>query len=111
MLLLLVMFLAIQTRHIKKDDFKDTKKVNLFIFLVIVVFTTALSLSVVFFQAGIDIGADISQWLAYFAITIICQGCLFAPKTVPLVVNKLMYMGNERRNVKEKSQSTNATVL
>ena len=110
-LLLLVMFLAIQTRHIKKDDFKDTKKVNLFIFLVIVVFTIATSLWVVFFQAGIDIGADVSQWFAYFAIAMICQVCLFAPKTVPLVVNKFMYMGNEGRNFKEKSQSTNITTV
>ena len=31
-LVILVMFLATQTRHIKKEHFKDTKKVNLFIF-------------------------------------------------------------------------------
>ena len=110
-LLLLVLFLAIQTRHVNKNDFKDTKKVNFFVFLVVVVLAITISLEVVFVEVGIDIGADVSEWLAYFAVAVICQFCLFAPKTVPLLVNKFVYAGNEGRNVKQKSQSTNTTTL
>ena len=106
-LLLLVLFIAVQTRHISKHDFKDTKKVNFFIFSVVIVLSIAISLEIVFIEASIDIGADISEWLAYFAVAVICQVCLFAPKMVPLVMNKFMYIGNEGRNVKQKSQSTN----
>ena len=110
-LLLLVLFLAIQTRHISKNDFKDTKKVNFFVFLVVIVLAIAISLEVVFIEAGIDIGADVSEWLAYFAVAVICQVCLFAPKTVPLVMNKFTYIGSEGRNVEQKSQGTNITSL
>ena len=112
-LLLFVLFLAIQTRHVNKDDFKDTKKVNFFVFLVVVVLTIAISLEIVFIEASIDIGADVSEWLAYFAVAVICQICLFAPKTVPLVMNKFLYKKNEGRDVKQKSliQSTNITSL
>ena len=110
-LLLLVLFLAIQTRHISKNDFKDTKKVNFFVFLVVIALAIAISLEVVFVEAGIDIGADVSEWLAYFAVAVICQVCLFAPKTVPLVMNKFTYIGSEGRNVKQKLQGTNITSL
>ena len=110
-LLFLVLFLAIQTRHVHKDNFKDTKKVNFFVFLVVVVLAITISLEVVFVEAGIDIGADVSKWLAYFAVAVICQFCLFAPKTVPLLVNKFVYAGNEGQNVKQKSQSKNTTTL
>ena len=110
-LLFFVLFLAVQTRHVNKNDFKDTKKVNFFVFLVVVVLAITISLQLVFVEAGIDIGADISEWLAYFAIAMICQACLFAPKVVPLLVNKLVYTGSEGRNVKAKSQSTNITSL
>ena len=109
-LLLLVLFLAIQTRHVHKDNFKDTKKVNFFIFLVVVVLAITISLEVVFIEAGIDIGADILEWLAYFAVAMICQFCLFVPKTVPLFVNKFIYERNNG-NVKQKSQSTNTATL
>lgn len=97
-LLFLVMFLAIQTRHIKKDEFKDTKKINFFIFLVVIAFTIATSLWAVFFEAGINIGADVCEWLACFAVVVICQTCLFAPKVVPLVVNKFIYMAGKQRD-------------
>ena len=109
-LLLLVLFLAIQTRHVHKDNFKDTKKVNFFIFLVVVVLAITISLEVVFIEAGIDIGADILEWLAYFAVAMICQFCLFVPKTAPLFVDKFIYKRNNG-SVKKKSQSTNTTTL
>ena len=90
--LLLVLFLAIQTRHVHKDNFKDTKKVN---FLVVVVLVITNSLEMVFVEAGIDIGADVMEWLANFAVATICQLCLFVPKTVPLLVNKFRNNGRK----------------
>ena len=51
--------LAIQTHYVHKNNFKDTKKVNFFfIFLV----------TVVVIEAGIDISADVSKWLAYLLL-------------------------------------------
>ena len=112
-LLLMVLFLAIQTRHVHKNDFKDTKKVNFFIFLVVVVLTITISLEVVFVEAGIVIGADVSEWLGYFGVAMTCQACLFAPKTIPLLVNKFKHTGSEgSTDVKQKLRfSTNITIL
>lgn len=109
-LLLFVLFLAVQTRHVDKNDFKDTKKVNFFVFLVVVVLVITISFQLVFVEAGIDIGADVSEWLAYFIIAMNCQACLFAPKVVPLLANKFVYTGSKGRNVKRKSQSTNINI-
>lgn len=47
----LVLFLAVQTRHIHKDNFKDTKKVNFFVFLVVVILAITVSLEAVFIEA------------------------------------------------------------
>ena len=106
MLLVLVLFLAFQTRHVKRDDFKDTKKVNLFLFLAVVVLTTSIPLNLIFSTVHVDIGADISEWLGYFAVALLCQLCLFVPKTVPLALQKFnIYAGNVETTVTPKSVS------
>ena len=87
-LLSLVMFLAIQTRHIKKTVFKDTKKVNLFVFLVIITLTTTIPLSLIFSQLEIETGADLSEWLGVCLVATMCQLCLIVPKLLPLAVKK-----------------------
>ena len=86
-LVFFVMFLATQTRHIKKEHFKDTKKVNLFIFLV-TFFTITLPLWIIFCAMGIEIGAHMCEWLVCFSVAMLCQLCLFTPKLLPLAVKK-----------------------
>ena len=88
-LLFLVVIMAVATRHIKKENFKDTKKVNTFIFLVVIVILTNVSLFVFFHDVGIQTGTDIAEWLPSFAIPMLCQVCLFTPKTLPLAWKKL----------------------
>ena len=89
-LLSLVLFLAIQTRRIKKTMFKDTKKVNLFVFMVIITLTTTITLWVLFSEVGIENGADISEWAGIFIVTTMCQLCLIIPKLLPLAIKKDM---------------------
>lgn len=110
-LLLLVLSLAIQTRHIKEDGFKDTKKVNLFIFLAVIVLATAIPLWLIFGRIGAQIVADIFEWLAYFAVAMLCQLCLFSPKMVPLALTKSkMYTGSNGTKVTSKSQHITVTL-
>ena len=90
-LLLLVMFLAIQTRHIKKSTFKDTKKVITFIFLITINLATTIPLWILFNEVDVEIGALVFEWVAYFTVVILCQLCLFAPKTLPLAVRKVKF--------------------
>ena len=92
-LLLLVLFLAIQTRHIDKDGFKDTKKVNLFLFLLVIIFTITIPLSHIFNSIGLTVGVDVSTWIAYFSVAMICQICLFVPKLLPIALRKANIYG------------------
>ena len=87
-LLSFVVFFAVQTRRIKITDFKDTKKINLFVFLVIITLSTAFPLVVILSEIDIQIGAVVSQWIGIFSVPLLCQVCLIVPKVVPLAVKK-----------------------
>ena len=88
-LLSFVVFFAVQTRRIKITDFKDTKKINLFVFLVIITLSTAIPLVVILSEIDIQIGAVVSQWIGIFSVPLLCQVCLIVPKVVPLAVKKI----------------------
>ena len=85
-LLSLVVILAIATRHVKKEIFKDMKKVNA---LVVIITITTNSLEIIFHEVDNQTGADIAEWLRSFAIALLCQVCLFLPKTLPLTLKKM----------------------
>ncbi len=85
-LLFMVVVLAIETRHIKNDPYKDTKKVNVFIFLVVIVLAISFPLRDIFKEIKIEVGANMFEWLGYFFLSLLCQVCLFVPKTLPLAV-------------------------
>ena len=88
LLLSLVLFFAIQTRRIKKNFYKDTKKVNTFVFLVIITLTTTIPLRVIFSEIGIQTGADIAEWIGVCFVATACQLCVIVPKLLPLAVKK-----------------------
>ena len=87
-LLLFVLFFAIQTRRIRKTAFKDTKKVNLFLSLIIVTQATVFTLKVIFSEIDNQIGADLSEWIGFCSVPLLCQLCLIVPKLLPLAVKK-----------------------
>ena len=87
-LIVFVLFMATQTRHIKKAYFKDTKKVNIFVFLITIILSITLLLRVLFSAVHIEIGEHISEWLAYVSVAMLCQLCLFSPKLLPLAIKK-----------------------
>ena len=92
LLLLTVVLLAIRTRNVKKTFYKDTKKVNIFIFLVTVCLANTIPLWILFLQMGIEVGADMVDWLSWYSIPLLCQVCLFVPKTLPVIVRKSKIM-------------------
>ena len=89
-LLFLLVILAVETRHIKKKNFKDTKKVNTFIFLVVMIIIISTSLRIFFHEVDHQTGTDIAEWLPSFAIPLVCQVCLFVPKTLPLALKRII---------------------
>ena len=114
-LFFMVIVLAVETRHIKNDPYKDTKKVNVFIFLVVIVLAIAIPLRSVFKKINIEVGANVFEWLAYFSVPLLCQVCLFVPKTLPLVIRKLSKKEIKRQTfasvISKRSSSWKLTVF
>ena len=88
-LLFMVMLLAILTRHVKKGMYKDTKKVNVFIFSVVLTLAVTILLWFVFLESDIETGANIAEWLASFTVSTLCQLCIFTPKLLPIALKKM----------------------
>ena len=89
-LLLMSMILAIMSRH-NRSIYKDTKKVNLFIFLVVLGLAITVALWMVYHHEGKEMEANTVEWLAHFSVPMLCQVCLFVPKTLPLVLKKISF--------------------
>jgi hypothetical protein len=81
-----MVLLAILTRKIKRDDYKDSKKINL---LVGALFLDVYTFAPLWFILR-GLAAPLLSWLVYNIGTLIaavlCQVLLLLPKTVPLVI-------------------------
>ena len=84
----LVVFMAIQTRKIKLSNFKDTKKVNAYVFVTV---TTICILVPLWFVNDMAIQSDILEHiflrLAFVAVGFFCQLYIFAPQVVVTIKN------------------------
>lgn len=87
LILTLVAFLAIQTRHIKRKHFKDTKKVSILVFCVSATYAACIPLWQILLASDVIIGAYFFKWLAYFVVSLLCQVFLFMPKIYPILVS------------------------
>ena len=88
-LLLMSMILAVMTRH-NRSVYKDTKKVNLFIFLVVLSLAITVPLWIVYhLHENNETAANVVEWLIYISTPLLCQICLFVPKTLPLVLKRI----------------------
>ena len=83
------MFLAVQTRHIERQNFKDTKKVNAFIYTLVGVLTMVIPTWYVldYTQLSSLIGGHIAVTIGFSSIGLLCQFFLFAPKTLPIFLS------------------------
>ena len=88
MVVFFVIFLAIQTRHIKRKNFKDTKKVNLFVFCTCFIYAVFIPLWVILSFTGFDTGAYVSNCIAKLSGAALCPVILFLPKVVPILCIK-----------------------
>jgi gamma-aminobutyric acid type B receptor len=86
LLTMIMVLLAILTRKIKRDDYKDSKKINL---LVGALFLDVYTFAPLWFILR-GLAAPLLSWLVYNIGTLIaavlCQVLLLLPKTVPLVI-------------------------
>ena len=96
LVMILVIFLAIQTRNIKRKDFKDTKKVNTFIFSACVVCAIFLPMWIILFAIGSDTGSFVSYCIVQLSGAALCQVLLFLPKITPNLRRKWISEITER---------------
>ena len=75
-----VVVLAILTRKIRRQHFKDTKKVNMFIYLDFLVFYTLLPLLVIITNREIQVYL---LFVTSNSTAFLCQMFLFLPKVLP----------------------------
>ena len=86
-----VIAVAIKSRKIRFAQFKDTKKVNLFIFLILIVGVSCYSYWILFMIANLyeDAPAYI-LYVGHIIFAFLCQSILFVPKVWPPVREKLL---------------------
>ena len=78
-----LIFFAVQTRHINRQSFKDTKKVNAFAFFMIFVFGLFFTMHQVLNLLQQYIYSNVALCFMYLSISFICQLFLFIPKVLP----------------------------
>ena len=105
--MILVIILAIQTRHIKRKDFKDTKKVNAFIFSACVVCAIFLPMWIILFAIGSGTGSFVSYCIVQLSGAVLCQVLLFLPKITPNLRRKQ----TTKRSLKIKLSKTTSSSL
>ena len=90
MLSLTVVIVAVKSRKIRLKQFKDTKKVNLLIFLILVIGISTFSYWLIFALANTYF--EVSIYILYtghIVISFLCQIILFVPKVWPPVHEKI----------------------
>ena len=85
----IVLFLAIKTRKIQRENFKDTKKVNVYIFITVLIVALLIPIWFLLEGTGYVIGTGIVVYGAFGATGLFCQLMLFAPKVLPPLLRSL----------------------
>ena len=83
-LVVVLIIVAVKTRKIRQAHFKDTKKVNAFLFVLLTIIFLTVSYWMIFRTIGINKGySDITLHITHIFIVVSCQGFLFVPKVLP----------------------------
>ena len=86
-----VVVVAIKSRNIRFAQFKDTKKVNLLIFLLYIAGFYTFSYWQILLQSGFIILSNIILYVGHILIAFLCQIILFVPKIWPAVQKKIIH--------------------
>ena len=91
--LLLICFLAIRTRKIRYNNFKDTKKINIFIVALVLILSFTIPLYIILVNLQNEPAANISLITGILFIPLASQLILFLPKILPAVCEKYFPKG------------------
>lgn len=115
-LFVLVLFLAIKTRKICRSNFKDTKKVNMYIFSTVIIVITFMTLFFLFVETENSLAAHLMVYLAFGVTALLCQVFLFVPKVTSPLLKKYGYEVNynrttRRNKLQKRIPRTSMTIL
>lgn len=91
LLFAIVLFLAIKTRKIRRSNFKDTKKVNIYIFSTVMLVITSMTLFSVFLATENTLAAHLMIYFAFASTGLLCQVFLFVPKVMSPLLKRCGY--------------------
>ena len=84
-LTLFIILAAIKTRKLRHKNFRDAKKVNIFIFLIVPTGIFGLVIYDISYSRGQYLSAYLASHLSQSALIGLCLGLLFLPKLYPII--------------------------
>ena len=96
-LILVVAFLAFKTRKIRQKHFKDTKKVNIYLFMNILLICVLIPFWWVLRTVNDSALSIVVLYLGYGGTAVLCQLLLFVPKVFPPLIRHILPMIPEER--------------
>lgn len=105
---IVLIVVAIKTRKIRKMNFKDTKKVNAFIYLFLFMTVLIIGLWLIARNADMTTYGQIGLFLGHVCMIVIVQGLLFIPKLYPPTKRWILCMDQKKR--KQSQVSLNSII-
>ena len=89
---LVLIIIAVKTRKIHRENFKDTKKVNAFIFILLIVIYVINVQWLILRSIGVRKGySSIPLHISHVVVVVSCQALLFIPKILPPLKRSLKF--------------------
>ena len=113
-LMFAVAFLAFKTRKIRRQHFKDTKKVNVYLFINILLICTVAPLWYVLRTTRVNDPTSgpgvIVLNIGYAGTATLCQLLLFAPKVIPPLTRQLFHKTGNQKLCSQKMCSKSISI-
>ena len=105
-LIFVVAILAFKTRKIRQKHFKDTKKVNIYLFMNILLICEIFPLWWVLRELNYSASTVISLYVCYAGSAALCQLLLFAPKVMPPLARQLFHSTQKEKVSEMRTNSS-----
>ncbi|CAI8020800.1 hypothetical protein GBAR_LOCUS12404, partial [Geodia barretti] len=104
-------FVSYKTRKIRRKDFKNTKKINVLLSVVVISMAVLLPLWWVFRSVGNTVMSRVVIVSLYLIIPMSCQVCLFCPKTLPPLMRSVSQCLCKKRHVNRERRKSRERIL
>ena len=106
-----VAFISYKTRKIRRKDFKNTKKINVFLSVVVTAMAVLALLWWVFRRVGNTAMSQVVLMLLYLLLPVACQACLFCPKTFPPLQRNVLRLVCKKKANKTRTRTEEKIML